>query len=338
MKEIKDQSMNDEKKKPSQVTIKFSDGVHYEDVMEYLNENEEANGVLIAKAVNAYKKNLEANEVIDALPETLTNVFSGGGDTIDMALTTIKNTFITLAATTATAVDERENTLRKHYVKQVESLEKNLDTMKDKDESNSDEIERLNNQVSVCQAEQDKFESEAKAALEKVESLESTLKDKEALIMSLEESKKQLMENSTSKDLELSELRVENKVLLENTNVLSKNTTELDVALKLKEQELNNHKQEVIRLQAVESRLSEKLNDMEMEHKSELKLYKEESKQELAQIKNEHKNEIRQVKQELIQKNERLESDNDALKDEVRIYQSKLNELYEQLMSNSKTK
>lgn len=321
----------EQKKKQKAITIKFSDLAMYETVADFLGEQQGANAAIVAKAIEHYKNSSTVNEAIEALPDTLTNVFSGGGDSIEMAITTIRNTFVNLANTTAAAVDERETKVRKHYEKRISSLEKNIETLEANAKESKSTEEYLRNQLYISQTEQDRADSEAKVANEKVESLESSLKDKEQLIVSLEESKKSLMEQSTSKDKELSELREE----LKDLSKVKAELVEAGTQLKLKDQEILNLVNDGERLNKELDLLKGELSDLRSIHKTELLEVKNESKQELAELKAEHKSEVAELKADWEAKSNTLSEENKSLASQLKEAQTKINELYEQLMKSN---
>ena len=330
-----------EKKKNPQVTIKFSDETMYEDVVEYLNKYKNyngtkiPNGTLIARAVKHYTESSKVNEAIEILPDALTNVFTGGGDAIEVAITTIRNTFTTLTTTTAAAVDERESKVRKHYEKRIASLEKDVDSEKSTVKDQKVTIDRLRNLLSVATAEQERAESESKASTERVESLELILKDKEQIISGLEDSKKSLMEQSTSKDAELSELRHEVKELSKTNEELSEYKNETVTQLKLKDQEILTLRNDEERLKGDLDNLKMEMSTLRSEHKKEITELKNESKQALAELKMEHKEEISKLKSDMDVKNNALAEENKNLSSQLKDAQAKINELYEQLMKSN---
>lgn len=323
-----------EKKKNPQVTIKFSDEAMYDDVVDYLNKYKNyngtkiPNGTLIARAVKHYTESSKVNEAIEILPDALTNVFTGGGDAIEVAITAIRNTFATLTTTTATAVDERESKVRKHYEKRISSLEKNIETLEASAKANETTKDYLRNKLHVAQTEQDRAESEAKSAHDKIQSLEVSLKDKDQLIVSLEDAKKTLMEQSASKDAELSELRQEVKEL---SDYKSESITQL----KLKDQEVSTLRNEEERLKSELDSLKTEISALRSEHKEEITELKNESKQALAELKTEHKEEMFKLKSDMDLKNEALVEENKNLSSQLKEAQAKINELYEQLMKTN---
>lgn len=306
------------KKEHVRKTFVFRDS-DYKIIEEFLlahQDSEHTQASLLIEAINEFKAKKELGYAISSAPESLQSMFEGDKDKLLSALDMIKQIYLSLMMTTAVQIEDRENQLRNLYDAKIELLEAKLDTFK---------AEKVSLETSVQNAEANALSSQQneQRALEEAEHAKQTLLDvremvakEEARNAELKAENERLIQSLVEKDSKLSTFaRFE-----EENKQLSVKLSDLEVQSKLDAQEIANLKRENERLHAVDQDYKSLQAEQNKLVVSEAKLAAERVslQKELA--------DMQTVKNETVKKQTALEK-------EVAKQQKKIDELYEQLLS-----
>lgn len=306
------------KKEHVRKTFVFTES-DYKIIENFLLENQDSEHTqagLLIEAVNDFKMKKELGYAISTAPASLQGMFEGDKDKLLSALDMIKQTYLSLMTTTAVQVEDREKQLRHLYDAKIEGLEAKLEAFK---------AEKVNLETSVQNAEANALSAQQneQRALEEAEQAKQTLLDvremvakEEARNGELKAENERLIQSLVEKDAKLStfaQFEEENKQLASKLN-------DLEMQSKLDAQEIVNLKRENERLQAVE-------HDYKCLQAEQNKLFVSEAKlaAECASLKKELAD-TKLTKDEAVKKQIALEK-------EVVKQQKKIDELYEQLLS-----
>ena len=241
------------------LSVKFSDEAMYDEVKSFLDSTDESNATLLAKAIERVKRDNQLADDTAALPESLQSVFFGGVNKLDLMIESIRNEFSTLAHSSALELDFRTAKLEKAYVKQVESLQKNVETLTNSEielKSKVEDLAKLNDSVNKDLATTTKELSSKDSMIEKLtkdlENAESvhqaTLSDKDALIAKLQQSESDALRQSASKDDKISKLEDDLHVVNQSKHEVDSELSKLKLELELLKQSTANKDKEIERL------------------------------------------------------------------------------------------
>ena len=242
------------------LSVKFSDEAMYDEVKSFLDSTDESNATLLAKAIERVKRDNQLADDTAALPESLQSIFFGGVNKLDLMLESIRNEFSTLAHSSATELDFRTAKLEKAYVKQVQSLQKNVETLTNSEfelKSKVEDLERLNDSVNKDLAtitkeltSKDSMIDKLTKDLENAESVhQKTLSDKDALITKLQQSESDALRQSASKDDKISKLENDLQLVNQSKHEVDSELLKLKLELELLKQSTANKDKEIERLQ-----------------------------------------------------------------------------------------
>ena len=242
------------------LSVKFSDEAMYDEVKSFLDSTDESNATLLAKAIERVKRDNQLADDTAALPESLQSIFFGGVNKLDLMLESIRNEFSTLAHSSATELDFRTAKLEKAYVKQVQSLQKNVETLTNSEfelKSKVEDLERLNDSVNKDLAtitkeltSKDSMIDKLTKDLENAESVhQKTLSDKDALITKLQQSESDALRQSASKDDKNSKLENDLQLVNQSKHEVDSELLKLKLELELLKQSTANKDKEIERLQ-----------------------------------------------------------------------------------------
>lgn len=291
------------------LTVKFSDEKMYDEVKSFLDSTNESNAVILTKAIERVKRDNTLNSDLEVLPESLQDIFIGGASQLDVALDMIRSSYSNLAHSSAVELDYRTKKIESVYIKQVNALQKNVDTLTVSEENLKQKLDAANVNVKSLEAEKNKLDETIKQQTKSIEKLEAekehigrshqlTIKDKVELIGKLKESEAEALRQSSSKDSKIIELEQAIKVLNTNKHEGDKELTELKLSYKLMEQELQMKQKEIERLNLSEHNLTNKIEELIKEHKTEIKELNREAKAEIKELNKTHQSAIKKINDE----------------------------------------